>query len=326
MIHNIPSYITVDESYLLLIESAELDFNNMMTNIAIGEFCTITNNNLITESEGKIKGFINSVIDWIKARWEDIQRVFNKFMDKIRVKVDEFTSKVAKSTLKWIPKKIDALKDKNFGTTYEYPDFENLSTTGGPVFDAVRSYSDNILKVLTSSDRAEDIKKNLEQIDSSFRREFGIGADSKDKAVKTVMEKIIRGNEVTINKEYIKKNYETIVSNCSEYTKVHRALKGTLNVAKKEFDKQIKEIKKKENENDEFSTKLGVVAPYIKKANHYTSTASATILSCTHAKMMKEMGIILRLATTFGKPKNESYVGESQSYQSEIGSLFNFNI
>ena len=330
MIHTIPSYTTIDESYLLLIESAENDFNVMMANIAIDECYSINGNGALLESgDSKVKGIINSIVNWIKARWADLQNVFNKAMDAIHKKVDEFNSKVAKSTLKWIPKKLDKLKDKSYGKTYEYPNFDSLSSDGGSVFAAVRVYSDNVLKTLSSSEGSnENIKKELERIDSSFRREFGIGTDSKDSAIKGSMEKIIKGAEVDINRDYIKKNYESMVNNCGDYSKTQRTLKSTLNTAKKEFDKQIKEIKKKEKENEDFTSKLGVIAPYIKKSHHYLASASSIILSCTRNKMMKEMSIILRLAMTFGKnqAQNESYVEESQSYQSEMSSLFNFNI
>lgn len=333
MINEIPQYTTIEESYFLLIESAENDFNAMWTNIAINEYNDIRGKSFVAEAEGfgdKVKGIIKSITDWIKARWNDLTKVFEKVMNAIRAKIDEFNSKVAKSTLKWIPKKLDKLKDKAYGKTYEYPNFESLSSDGGPVFAAVRAYSDKVLSTLTASGSNEEVKKELESIDTSFKREFGAGKDSKDGAIKGAMDKMIKGNEVTIDRNYIKSHYESMVNGCADYSKVQRSLKGTLNVAKKEFDKQIKELKSKGKENSDFSSRLGVVAPYIKKAHHYLATASSTVLAATKNKMHKEMGIILKLAITIGKeqPQNESYVdyGESQTYQSEMASLFNFNI
>lgn len=332
MINKIPEYVTIEESYLLLIESAEQDFNAMWSNIAINEYNDIIGKSFVSESGfgDKVKSIVKSITDWIKARWNDLTKLFEKALNAIRDKIDEFNSKITKSTLKWIPKKLNKLKDKAYGKTYEYPNFDSISSDGGSVFAAVRAYSDKVLSTLTGSGSNEDVKKDLESIDTSFKREFGAGKDSKDGAIKGAMQKMIQGNEVTIDRNYITSHYQSMVDGCADFSKVQRSLRGVLKSAKKEFDKQISELKKKEKENNDFTSRLGVIAPYIKKTHHYFSTATSTILAATKNKMAKERAIIMRLAITFGKDQttNESHVdyGESQTYQSEMASLFNFNI
>lgn len=331
----IPSYASLNESYLYLIENAEVSYNAMMADIGVQEYTEAVQGKVVSEADegfgAKVKNLANKLVEWLKARWKNIKDLFDKAMEKINTKFDEIKRKIGDRRLNKIPAKISNLKDKNYGKTYEYPHLDEVSSDGGAIFNAVKAYGENVSAQLGSKGDPEEVKKRLKEIDDSFKREFGAGTDGKDSAIKGAIQSWVRGNEVTINKDYLSRHINDMINGVANFSKTQRTLKGALKGAQKGFDASIKKIKEEAKDDENFSKMFGVVSPYIKKVHHYTATASSVILTELRNKMMKEWGIIMRLSTISGivDTKHESYYGdysESQTYQSEMASLFSFDI
>lgn len=331
----IPSWASLEESSLFLIENAEKEYNAMMASIGIQEYTEAVQGKVVSEADegfgAKVKGLANKLIDWLKARWNQIKGLFDKAAKAINNQIDKFHQKIGDRRLDKLPAKVANLKDKTFGKTYAYPEFAKISGDGGTPFRAVEVYANNVTSTLKSNGEPEAVGNKLKEVDESFRKTFGAGSADKDSSIKGSIQSWIRGEEVTINKDYLSKHITEMIKNTASFSKVQRDLKASMNSSKKTFDNTIKEIKEGAKDNESFAKLFGVVSPYIKKVHHYSATVSGVILSEMRAKMMKEMSILIRLSTISGviDTKHESYYGdysESQTYQSEMASLFNFDI
>lgn len=327
-------WVSFDEAGLFLIESAENDFNIMMAQIGVQEYAEAKNGTAVMESwddvKGKARDLKDKLVDWIKKVKDKILSVWDKAMGWFNEKIDKFHRNIGDKRLKKLPAKVDKLKDKVYGRTFEYPHFDQTLENGGECFSAIEKYSKDVEDVLNNITDKDTAKEKLKSLDAKLRSDFKIGADSADSAIKHAIKKEITGDEVNMDKAYIRANIKDMINNTADYSKMQRKLKAHMKSVSKKFDESIKTLKKDGRDNEDFSMVFGVAAPYVKKAHHYFSAASSAILSATRAKMLKEMSIIIKLTVTFGKDRDDSTstspTTESATFQSEIANLFDFKI
>lgn len=326
-------WVSIDEANMFILEESELEFNAMLGSIGVLEYAE-AKEGIVTEGfKEKASKFKDMITGWLKSLRDKITHAWEFVIGKLQDMVDNAKRKIGDHRLKVLPKRVAKLKDKEYGKTFEYPNFDKTLECGGEAFLPVKTYM-NEVNAIFASDYGEDtetVKAKLEGYDKKFLGGLGAKQDSGKSDIKDAVKKLICGNEVTINKAYIQANITDIINNVASFSSTQRKLRNGMKNIRKEFDNHINELKKAGKNDEGFSTLFGVVSPYIKKSHQYYSTVSNAVLAATKKKMHTELRIILRLTVTLrdksgSGDKKEEATSESATFQSEIASLFDFEI
>lgn len=350
----VPSYATIDEGALLLIEESNKTFNGILQSVGIAELQSFEESGdvVVYEAGGeKIKTIINKIVEWLKKTFEEFKGWLDKQLSKMQTKVNEFKDKVKDKRTDRLSKMAARLVDKDkegkvktFGKTYEYKNLEAMMNVNGTVWKDIIGYT---LIVRSDFNKAKDMRSeiNADELASAFD-------DQKKKIIKNIdatfnqnlltnpaplqmmIKEYIRGKEIDIDKAYIQNNINDMVAYSFDFSKSKNAVKKVYNGLKKDFDSDIKEINKYKNDAVAFNN-LTKYLSYLKWGKNVAIAAGTATVSCMWEKVFKDMTIVLRLhvaakqkeekeAKAESKPANESAVIEPTSFQTELASLFNF--
>ena len=311
----IPSYASIEEATMYLIEATETDYNQMMASIGVDDLMQIKESGytVAVNEAGKIKGVIDKIIAWFKAQWEKVKGLFGKALEFFQKQVDKFHDKISEARLKNIENKIANMKaDKKFGKTYEYKQYQAEMDGHGTIFSNLISLDSALYRELekfSDSFKGDDefdgdsAKATLDAHFERFASVFGGNDKTKESDLKKKMIEYMRGKEIEIDKSYIQAHYKEMVENCRVFGRTRRGLKKKMDGEKKRISNSVKSIKKASGKEDGFAKAFSVFSPYIKKARVYANMCCGVVLSETKHKMMKEMSALNRLFFISGKDK-----------------------
>lgn len=331
----IPAYASLDESALYVIEESERDFAEMMKHIGLTELGVLesTGQQIVYEGE-RMKNLINTIVEWLKKRWADLQGLFNSALKFFKDKAEEFKTKTQGKKLDKLKKKAEMIKDKEYGKTYEYSEFDNIVNGTGSIWEAINKFQKGINNLQwnyqnhkddVTATIANDMKEDMDNLKADLMSAFGLSESSKESDIKEAVKNTIRGKEVTINKAYIQKNLTDMFDSATNYGKTAKTVKNQFNVIKKSFDTDINSVKKEKKTVNE--TILSIYLPYLKFGKNVTAAIAGATVQTIKEKMSIDMRIIMKLMIAKSIKETttqEAAVAESVTFQTELASLFNF--
>lgn len=340
IINVIPAYASIDESALYVIESMEANFNSMLESVGIEELQHFEESaEFIHEAEQKEK-VIDKIITWLKETWAKIRGLFEKALTEIKKQIEKVTTKIEKASKDKCKNMADRLKeDKTYGKGYEWSGFDKIINGEGDVWNAVRGFetaisgvkidyqydSQNIMKI---KDQLDTAKENME--------EKIISKSSGKKDIREAVTRIIRGNEIDINKAYIVKNFDDLWMYGTDFGKTANTVKKSLNKTKKSFEDTEKYFKGLAKNKDDNSAVIKEIIKYIKDSKATLISLDGAILSSVKTRCYEATRIIMRLVVAAKQKEEkeakdakqekvgESGLFESTTFQTELASLFNF--
>ena len=144
-----PSYASLDEAGMLVIEQSNAEFYNMKASMGLEELGILeSTGSVMVYEDNKVKSFFEKIIAWIKARFEDIKKFFEAALKKFKAMVEKFKKKLVKSKIDALKNKVKYLKPKSYGKTYDYSGYMDILKKAGPVWGAVNKYDEDLIKVV----------------------------------------------------------------------------------------------------------------------------------------------------------------------------------
>lgn len=343
MIKGVPSYAAPHEVGLYLAVETERSFNEMMQSIGIEELHSFEENGKVvleTEAaEASKEKKANKIAEWLEARWNDIKRLFDQLLKGIQSMINGAKRKLNellgsdKNKAKVVAA-VERLKEsgkdgkKTFGKDYQWTEFKLICSGQSDVNDALREYQNFAKKAANGS---MNYKEEKDAADKKVAGILGIKGDLTtaeiDKAITTKM----RGEEVEIDKEYLKKNIDDIFAYATDFGLCSAYIRKFLANTKKAFDEAKKAVKDaaKQNKGDE---NLAGAAKIVKAESLFSTAASSSIMKNVRLRTSTSIRVILRLAIAAkqkeAKEEKKEEVKESaivpSSFQTELASLFEF--
>jgi hypothetical protein len=258
----IPSYASIDESALYVIEASERDFNSMMRNIGLNELGILeaTGKPIVYEA-GKISTVIDAAIEFLKKLWSGIEGMFNKFLHAMKAGCDKFKLMLDKATHA-SKEKAKNLKDGRYGMTYSYKNMDEVIDGKGPLWKAINTYDNSLYthslsaldtKAYSPNRDAKTASYNLKLARVHLIKAMGLGSDATDSSIKERIKTYIRGSKeatIIINKAYILKHYDEMVAMCSDYNYIKKKVSKLFATAKKDINDEIKKLNSLKNKID----------------------------------------------------------------------------
>lgn len=340
----IPAYASFNEAMYYVIESTEKDYTNMLMNIGLNELAVIESGNVLAIQEAEKNGFqrfIDNIVEFFKTMWGKVKGFFDKCLAGIKTKIDENKKRNLDKKLKKYSDKIDKLpEDKEFGKIFNYNNFSN--NNWNEFASSIDMYSNGCTSILVFRD-VDEAKAQIDRCNETFAKKF-IGesksfSETEVKDVKNTVVKNLRGEEVVINKKYLKDNLNNMCDYVTNYNSAIKPIKNAYNKAKKSFDDTIKTFKSaKENPDNkaQYAIMKEVLAP-LKKSKEYMVAACQGLFTVCKEKLMKESILLFKLSTSLEKQakkdekkeeakKEEKKEDTSSTVQSEIANLFDWNL
>ena len=345
MIKGVPSYAAPHEVGLYLAVETERSFNEMMQSIGIEELHSFEENGKVVleaeAAEASKEKKANKIAEWLEARWNDIKRVFDQLLKGIQSMINAAKRKLNellgsdKNKAKVVAA-VERLKEsgkdgkkKTFGKDYQWTEFKLICSGQSDVNDALREYQSFAKKAASGS---MNYKEEKDAADKKVAGILGIKGDLTtaeiDKAITTKM----RGEEVEIDKEYLKKNIDDIFAYATDFGLCSAYIRKFLANTKKAFDEAKKAVKDaaKQSKDDE---NLAGAAKIVKAESLFSTAASSAIMKNVRLRTNTSIRVILRLAIAakqkeVKEEKKEEVKQESaivpSSFQTELASLFEF--
>jgi hypothetical protein len=305
----IPEYASLNEMAYHVIESSIADYNQMMMEFGIRELAYVEENHreLIYEASGE-KNIVEKAIDSIKGLWEKVQSMFKKALATFEEKAQNFREKVMKKIdTKFLKKRVDNLKaGKEFGVTYQYSHL-NLTTAYKGLFDkAKRDIMQNYNDALDSSEKeaSEGLARKNDAVISTMMHNISNG-NNDVKQFKNQLKNYIRGDKVAVKTDWVKKNYDSIISEVTQYPNTKRQLKDDYKALQKQFNDTIKDVKKaNDGKRFEANTYTKTVKS-LKDLRHINVLCEQATITCLNERESFYRSIMFKLIGT--KPVKESY-------------------
>lgn len=335
---DIPSYASVSESVLYVMEANERNFNALKQDIALSElgFYEANGTAIVYEADeetsgekkdekeekksddkGKVK-IKDRIVQLISAAWAKIKGLFETVIRKISELITTAANKIGKKNFKLETMLTGAHEIKDIKVeTYDY---DNL----GLIFNNPSSaYANSKLlgTIARMSDQGgiENLKKNArygmsrEDLEKWFRSQSGMGGDG---SLTEDIREYLRGKKVTITKQMLQdeKVLKSMISTAYKFDEANKAVKELYKKAKNVFDKQIKDIKaEKDIDNDALT---------LVQFTSQTSTAIfGTALSEYYSLVKRNVSIASRLASAYNSIKKKDKYAKStegRAWQKEI--------
>lgn len=309
---DIPSYASVSEAVLYVLEANEKNYNELKQEIGLSElgFFEANGTHVVYEAEdetakddeksedkkdekkdekSKVK-IKDKIINLISAAWAKIKGLFETVIRKISELVTSASNKIGKKNFKLETLKNGAYTIKKFELkTYDY---DNL----GKIFDNPSSAyaKSEVLGTVGRMSSGGSVNaglkgKSRDELEKWFREESKIG--DKGSIAEDVRENL-RGKEVKITKEMLQddKVLGSMIRTAYKFDEANKAVKELYKKAKDTFDKQIKSIKaEKEIDNDTL-----VIA---QTASQISTTIFGVALSEYYSLVRRNVSIAAKLAS-----------------------------
>lgn len=340
----VPSYFTIEEGALSLIAESERTFTEMMKEVGISELHSFEETGLIHEAYN-VRQTINKIITWFEDQWDKIRKFIDSCLDAIDKKISEVKKKIIKSDL--LQPAIGSIKnaDKVFATTYEYPHLKEVSEEEGPLFKAANDFSlllfsdyqkkTSVIKndsyevrIKDIPDTIKDIREFLEEEKNNVVKKLiaaGVeGGNDSDRIAS--IKKYIRGKEVKVNKEYMKAHYKEIYHAATDYNTSARQLKRSYNNAKRTYDRAIRFIKERKEEEYSYIT---AYLPYLKFGKEIYRDILLSSAACVTENVRTNIMLCLKISLAVkGEEEKKEKIGESAihstKFETELSTLFDF--
>lgn len=296
---DIPSFANMNEAGMYVLEAEQIMFNEMMQNIGLSELGAIEKNGFFNEAddakeEKKKANLKETIVSFLTRVWAKIKAMFETLLRKIKEIIAKVATVIAskKAKDKDLVAALDS-KDKFEVKAYKYTGLEDRVeslVTGG---------------IVSLNGPAE--KKVL----------------SKEERKKIVND--IRGSEKpeTLDKAFIKSNLTDIISTVKDFKNTNNVIKKAYDKTKKAIDENVKNVKKSDD-----ITKVGINNVHTEASN--LISVSNIIVAEWYGYVRRNAAIVSKLASIAKKndDKNDDKksTNESAAYQSEIGSLFDWNL
>jgi hypothetical protein len=342
----IPAYASVDESTLLAVEENEKNYNTMMQGFALEELGLLEANEWDEDDvdsekaeekkKGKIGQIIDAVVKFFKDVWANILGVINKFFNFIKEKVRSFNDKVRKSTLERVSKNLDKIKDKDYGKINSYTGLAEVLSGGKDLKEPVSTFWNSIVHdaILADANKekvdAEKIKKATEVLEKSKKDMLKTlaGKDvEKMGEVKSELVKYLKGEQVSVNKEFINKEWDNILKCSTDYNANVDQAKKMFEFYHKLFNQQITDWNKaKKTSKGEQLAMYKAAIPYAKFGANTCTVVTGAVMSGVKARMNSYMAIATKIYLGIGKKLDTegSAKHESAVFQTQLNSLFDF--
>lgn len=329
----IPSWASLDEAVFYVMEHNEQNYNNMMRSIAIDEIRYVMEaGEPEPDSDSKIKKIKDAIVKWLSEAFESLKSLYNSALQTIKKKLANVKERFNTKAIKAAEAKLDKLKDKEYGFTYDYDELDKAikgSSNAGTVWKLI----DDIIGVKETA--GNNLEAELESAKSAFLSSLKLDATAKESAIRSAYMNFLRsGNpekatKVTIDKAYLKKNFGDMAQSIRGYDEAAGFVKSAINRDKKAVNQMINDIKKDKKTN---STTYGIYIPYLKFVYRMVVTVESSILVVLRERLFKNFSIVARMIamSTPKDPEKEvntesAMFTESSSYQSELASLFDWN-
>ena len=335
---NIPGFASLSEFGMYTIASVEESYNAMMQEIGIQELHSVM------EAEGQtksldIKKLIGKFVDWVKGIWEKFVGLVKKCRDYIITFIGEKAMAIAKPLAKVKPSDlVDAVKDSDDKNWENFKKYVHMNTND--LIKIIDAEEEMVQKCINYVSKAEEfdkdkfnndvyspIKKILDPISidevaqgSSRLKErirariigetaYPDAGKAKEYAIKSIptLYSIYKGGKVNVIKDF------------------DNEVKKPYNELKKELDKAIRAARKAENGKE-----LKPLFAAAKGASKVASVIVNTLADGRVAVSAYDLRIRAKSLSLVKKANNETKTNESAdvasstSFQSELGSLFNF--
>lgn len=347
MVNNaIPDYAFPSEYGSYLVLNTEATFNEMMQSIGIEELHSFEENGaVVLEADEDAKATekkVNKVVEWLKARWEDIKGLFDKFLKMIKELVGKAKKKISDLIGSATNKKVvvDMLsrlkhtgkdgKEKIYGKTFEYGEgYEDIISKDHDLWIGLYNIA-NIGKY--GVDDPKKFAANLEDRKQGLARNLKV-SDISTKSMQSAVNDIMRGKEIDVTYEYINKNFDDLWNYATNYDVAAKKLGEPLKKIKKGFDTAVSKFKETVTKAQKKDASFKEATKAAKEVAKITSAVSGAICNNVRMRTTDSVRIIMRLCIAV-KVKKEKEAKQDTvlhnsalvpgSFQTELASLFNF--
>ena len=315
----IPSYASINESGFYALNAIEENYSEMMVSIGLNELALKESG---VEPVNEADSIIDKIIGFFKAAWKKIQDTFEKFLNAIKKRIDELNTKFKNKKVPEFKKTVDAIIKSGEKVKFNsITDWKNLDAYAGDV----KSYSAmGAILGIDPDATATDDESAMEKLKGKIAT--AASADSGEiKDVKAAAEKFFTGGEkVKVDIAFVKSNADKLFVTVVDLAKSKSNVKSAYKEEKKVVDDAIKGIKKNK---DAISKEKLSQYKYMIQA----STAINNVALSSLGKQFREYAAITAKVNMAGfKAKfakdGKKAVGESATFQSEVASLFDWDI
>src|SRR5574344_549490 len=296
--NSIPSYASVDEACLYVIEAFEEDFNKLSQEIGLKELGVMeaTGKEMVYD-EAAITEATNKITDVAKKACGNVKQLFNNTLLNIKKITTGAKSKIAGTrSFDAIKKSVDLAKDKKYGTIHTFPKLAEVAGSKGPIWSAVNTYA----KKIASKD-ATTIGKipEIGEFKAAVVKAAG-GSGTSDSNIRSAVEKYIMGDTVEVNKAYLSNeaNLKKLYSYATDYKANIAEVQMAIKNAQEEVNGQIGAMKvvKKSGDGDSISPAMA----YMKATRPVLAAIDGAVCSAAIKRCRESANIIGRiyLATT----------------------------
>lgn len=340
MIKGVPSYAAPHEVGLYLAVETERSFNEMMQSIGIEELHSFEENGVVVleadAAEASKEKKANKIIQWIKDRWEDLKKLFDQALKGIQNLIETAKKKIAAllgsaKNKESIVKIVDRLKETKkdgskiyFGKDYQWTEFDSVCKGQSIINHSTKAYEDFAKRAVDGSMNYKDEKDDL---DKKVAAHLGIKGELTTAEIAKAINTRMRGNEIEVDKAYLKSNIDKIFESATNYNENAAKLASFLKEVKKAFNNAEKAVKAAARK-DKTDENLAGAAHIVREESKFFTAVSSTIVTNVRLHTNNSIRIILRLAIAAKKKEEVKATGESaivpSSFQTELASLFEF--
>lgn len=326
----ISDHTPLNEMMYVVIEQTEEDFNKIMMECGVRELAYVEENHteMVYEASG-IKKLTDSVKKWFEDVWAKIKKMINTALDNIAKKSAEFRSKILKNLNKdFLKKRLENVeKTRNFGTTYTYADIsgknEKIITALDEAEKLLIEHEDDINKKVKdgSSDLGDSDKEckkiifdAVQRAANGFTTEFDSmkGTDFSASNAKKWLLRDLRGDNLTVNGEWVKSHFDEIIKEVGEFPKTKRELKSSYNKTKASINKSIKNIKSHDNSKFFEASVFTKIIKYVKQLKQLLVVCQQSVITCVNEREAFYRSVIIKVVGT--KPVKESSVWDDDYF------------
>lgn len=212
----IPAYtLSFAENALYIAEAIENDFNSLFKNIGINELAVYesTGSQIVYEGEN-LSSLKEKAINFIKGVWAKIKAGFETILTKFKAMQAEARKEMAG---KLSASDIDSIADgKTFGKVHKFEGLDNI-TFGANAKKAIDDLKKDFQSNMGMDNAKENIAQTKQEIEGSICATIsGIDGVTNNKEMVTKIREKLVGDEVEVDKGYLKSNIDKITKVVAE--------------------------------------------------------------------------------------------------------------
>lgn len=298
----IPAYtLSFAENALYIAEAIERDFNSLFMNIGINELAVYesTGSQIVYEGEN-LASLKKKAIDFMKSVWAKIKAGFETILTKFEAMKAEARKEMAG---KLTAADVDTIEDgKTFGKVHQFNGLDKVDygTKAKALIDSIKNdFAGN-----AGVDNAkENIAQTKEEIDNTVcAKVSGIDGVTTVKDMVSKIRESLTGDEVEVDKAFLKSNLDTITKVVIEGT-TKNTIKTMYQETKKYIDDCISSLNKLDERNaDLANSELSIFKTVLQCMN----SANNAAMDVCKRRFAEYKNVFVKVYVATGKRKQKA--------------------